>query len=176
MKQPMACDTERTEGCLSLFPPAVCLRFAQTDSLRSTCFTDSSNATLIRLVYSTGSRECGSVILSIVILSINRPAARPSERKPARHPYVRKFDDLDPRIIDALLELGPEVTGDGSSSVPIAELTAGLILDEEGRTGSGLLIAAKGQEITAPLLLKLKTFAAKQHVPNELLVCPAKRP
>jgi hypothetical protein len=36
--------------------------------------------------------------------------------------------------------------------------------------------AAKGQVITAPLLLKLKTFAAKQHIPNELLVCPAKQP
>jgi hypothetical protein len=88
----------------------------------------------------------------------------------------RKFDNLDPRIIDALLELEPEVAGEGSYSVPIAELTAGLILDEEVRTGSGLLIAAKGQEITAPLLLKLKTFAAKQHIPNELVVCPAKRP
>lgn len=65
---------------------------------------------------------------------------------------------------------------DGSSSVPIAELTAGLILDEEVRTGSGLLIAAKGQEITVPLLLKLKTFAAKQHIPNDVVVCPAKQP
>jgi CheY-like chemotaxis protein len=88
----------------------------------------------------------------------------------------RRFEDLDLRIIDALVELEPETAGEGASSVPIAELTAGLILDEEVRTGSGLLIAAKGQEITTPLLLKLKTFAAKQHIPNALLVCPAKQP
>jgi len=88
----------------------------------------------------------------------------------------RRFDDLDLRIVDALVELEPETAGDGSSSVPIAELTAGLILDEEVRTRSGLLIAAKGQEITAPLLLKLKTFAAKQHIANEFVVCPAKQP
>jgi CheY-like chemotaxis protein len=88
----------------------------------------------------------------------------------------RRFEDLDLRIIDALVELEPETAGEGASSVPIAELTAGLILDEEVRTGSGLLIAAKGQEITTPLLLKLKTFAAKQHIPNALLACPAKQP
>ncbi len=82
----MACDTERTEGCLSLFPPAVCLRFAQIDSLRSTCFTDWSNPTLIHLVYSTGSRECGSVILSIVILSIDRPAPAIPRRAPRSLP------------------------------------------------------------------------------------------
>ena len=87
----------------------------------------------------------------------------------------RKFDDLDPRIIDALVELEPEVAGDGSSSMPITELTAGLVLDEEVKTGTGLLVAAKGQEITAPLLLKLKTFAAKQHIPNEVVVCAAKQ-
>jgi hypothetical protein len=87
----------------------------------------------------------------------------------------RRFEDLDLRIVDALVELEPETAGDGASSVPIAELTAGLILDEEVRTSSGFLIAAKGQEITAPLLLKLKTFAAKRHIPNEVVACPAKQ-
>jgi CheY-like chemotaxis protein len=87
----------------------------------------------------------------------------------------RRFEDLDPRIVDALVELEPEVAGGGSSSMPITELTAGLILDEEVRTGAGVLVAAKGQEITAPLLLKLKTFAAKQHIPDEVVVCAAKQ-
>jgi len=87
----------------------------------------------------------------------------------------RRFEDLDLRIVDALVELEPEVAGGGASSMPITELTAGLILDEEVRTGTGVLVAAKGQEITAPLLLKLKTFAAKQHIPNEVVVCAAKQ-
>jgi len=87
----------------------------------------------------------------------------------------RRFEDLDLRIVDALVELEPETAGDGAFSVPVAELTAGVILDAEVRTGTGLLVAAKGQEITAPLLLKLKTFAAKQRIPNEVVVCPAKQ-
>ena len=82
----------------------------------------------------------------------------------------RRFEDLDLQIIDALVELEPETAGDDASSVPISELTAGVILDAQVRTGTGLLVAAKGQEITAPLLLKLKTFAAKQHIPNEVVV------
>ena len=86
----------------------------------------------------------------------------------------RRFDDLDPRIIDALLELEPQVPGEGSSSVPIANLAAGLILDQEVRTTTGLLIAAKGQEITAPLLLKFRAFAAKQYIADEVVVCPSK--
>jgi len=87
----------------------------------------------------------------------------------------RRFEDLDPRIIDALLELEPEVPGEGSSMIPVNELAAGLILDQELRTGTGFLIAAKGQEITAPLLLKLKIFAAKQYIPSEVFVSPAKQ-
>jgi response regulator RpfG family c-di-GMP phosphodiesterase len=96
-------------------------------------------------------------------------------RVEAAHSLQRRSDDLDPRIIDALVELEPEVAGEASFSVPIAELTAGLILEQEVRTNAGLLIAAKGQEITAPLLLKLKTFAAKQYIPNEVVACPAKQ-
>jgi len=88
----------------------------------------------------------------------------------------RQFEDLDSRIVDALLELEPEVAGADSSIVAIPELTTGLILEEEVRTGAGLLVAAQGQEVTVPLLLKLKTFAATQRIPNEVLVCPAKRP
>jgi ActR/RegA family two-component response regulator len=87
----------------------------------------------------------------------------------------RRFDDLDARIVDALVELEPEKAGEDSSSVPIAQLAGGMILEQEVRTDKGLLIAAKGQEITAPLLLKLKTFAAKQYIPNEVVVSPAKR-
>ena len=86
----------------------------------------------------------------------------------------RRFDDLDARIVDALVELEPEKVGEGSSSVPIAQLGGGMILEQEVRTVKGLLIAAQGQEITTPLLLKLKTFAAKEYIPNEVLVSPAK--
>jgi len=88
----------------------------------------------------------------------------------------RRFEYIDSRILDALVELEPETADESASSVPIAGLNAGLILDQEVRTSAGLLVAAKGQEITAPLLVKLKTFAAKQHIPNELLVRPAKQP
>jgi FixJ family two-component response regulator len=88
----------------------------------------------------------------------------------------RRFNDLDARIVDALVELEPEKAGEGASNVPIANLTAGLILEQEVRTEKGLLIAARGQEITTPLLLKLKTFAAKQYIPNEVVVSPAKHP
>ena len=56
------------------------------------------------------------------------------------------------------MDLEPEVAGEGTRALGIADLHAGMVLQHEVRTMEGVLIAAKGQEVTAPLLIKLKSF------------------
>jgi hypothetical protein len=84
-----------------------------------------------------------------------------ASRLDAAHFLSMKFADLDSKIVEAMIELQPESAGKDSRSIPIAELAAGMILEGEVRSKAGILIAAKGQEITSPLLLKLKSFFAK---------------
>jgi len=43
-----------------------------------------------------------------------------------------------------------------SKVVEILDLTPGMILEEEIRSSSGLLLAGKGQEVTYPLMVRLK--------------------
>ncbi len=95
-------------------------------------------------------------------------------RSDAAHQLKQRFADLDSRIIDALMELEPEVAGDGASKAHITKLIVGMVLDQEVRTEAGVLIAAKGQEVTTPLFLKLKNFAARKYIPNEVVVVQAK--
>jgi hypothetical protein len=66
--------------------------------------------------------------------------------------------------------LQPEVTGKDAHTVPIARIIQGMILDQEVRTSKGLLVAAKGQEVTAPLKLKLKSFLGKGAIADAVIV------
>ena len=76
----------------------------------------------------------------------------------------RQHRGLDPRIFQALVELEPEAGDKQVRGVPIAEILPGMIVEQEIRTGAGVLVVAKGQEVTSPLLLKLKNFHAAQAI------------
>jgi hypothetical protein len=97
-------------------------------------------------------------------------------RVDAAHYLTKTCEGLDMKIIEAMVELEPEVVGNGARTLPIAELAHGMILEQEVRTEKGLLVAAKGQEVTSPLLLKLKSFLGKGAIPNEVVVSQPKVP
>ncbi|HMD84097.1 MAG TPA: HD domain-containing phosphohydrolase [Terriglobia bacterium] len=94
---------------------------------------------------------------------------RGHSRVEAAH-YLKTCEGLDKRIIEAMVELEPEIAGNGARILPITELVNGVVLEQDVRTEKGLLVAAKGQEITSPLLLKLKSFLGKGAIPNEVVV------
>ena len=95
-------------------------------------------------------------------------------RLDAAHFLTRKFADVDMKIVEAMIELEPEVAGQGAQTLPITNLSTGMILEQEVRTRTGTLIAAKGQEVTSPLLLKLKSFSTKGSIDGQVVACPAK--
>jgi response regulator RpfG family c-di-GMP phosphodiesterase len=77
-------------------------------------------------------------------------------RTEAAHQLSRQSEKLDPRIFEALVELGPEVADTLVCELPVAELSAGMIIEQEIRNRAGSLLVANRQEVTLPLLLKLK--------------------
>jgi len=59
-------------------------------------------------------------------------------------------------------------------TVRISELAVGMVLQEEVRTDAGLLIAIRGQEITAALIVCLSNFQKQKAIPDKVLVeCPS---
>lgn len=80
---------------------------------------------------------------------------------------------LDPRIFQALVELEPETADKDVRTVTIEEILPGMIVEQEIRTGAGVLVVAKGQEVTSPLILKLKNFYAAQAIEGTVQVSSA---
>ncbi len=93
-------------------------------------------------------------------------------RTEAAHFLSRRFGDLDPKIIEALMELEPEVAGVGTREMGIGDLRTGWVLQSEVRSKDGLLIAAKGQEVTMPLLVKLQSFWKKGVISDAVSASP----
>jgi response regulator RpfG family c-di-GMP phosphodiesterase len=79
----------------------------------------------------------------------------------ALHRLSRQHRDLDPRVLQALVEFEPDAEEIEVCPYAIDDLAPGMVLHEEVRTSSGSLIVSKGQETTVPLLLKLKNLHAK---------------
>jgi response regulator RpfG family c-di-GMP phosphodiesterase len=77
---------------------------------------------------------------------------------------------FDPRLVDALADLEPVGATMEIRAVPIGKLTSGMVLQQEVRTHSGLLVVAKGQEVTYPLLIKLANFAQRHAIDERLMV------
>lgn len=77
---------------------------------------------------------------------------------------------FDPRLVDALADLEPVGATMEIRTVPIAKLSSGMVLQQEVRTRSGLLVVAKGQEVTYPLLIKLANFAQRHAIDERLMV------
>jgi len=74
----------------------------------------------------------------------------------------RQRRGLDPRIFEALVELEPETADKHMRELPIKEIVPGMIVEQDIRSITGLLVVAKGQEVTPALIVKLKnSFAAK---------------
>ncbi|HUJ95000.1 MAG TPA: HD domain-containing phosphohydrolase [Terriglobales bacterium] len=87
---------------------------------------------------------------------------------------ARQRRDLDSRIFYALVELDPERDDAEVRTCTVEQLAAGMILDEDVYAKDGSLIVARGQEVTVPLTLKLKTFHDKDAIKTTIRVTISK--
>jgi len=83
---------------------------------------------------------------------------------------LRRNRQLDASIVGALATLRPLSCEKTPKAVPISALAAGMILQEEIRTKTGLLLVGKGQEVTYPLLVRLRNHHARKAIADKVLV------
>jgi CheY-like chemotaxis protein len=76
---------------------------------------------------------------------------------------------FEPELVDALADMKAEKTKMELRKVPISTLTTGMILQQDVRTRFGLLVVAKGQEVSHPLLARLQNFSRARLIDHEIL-------
>jgi ActR/RegA family two-component response regulator len=82
---------------------------------------------------------------------------------------LRYRADFDGELVDALADLKPEESKTELRKVHISTLTIGMILQQNIRNHAGVLVVAKGQEVTLPLLVRLEHFSHSRLIDNEVL-------
>jgi HD domain len=83
---------------------------------------------------------------------------------------LRADKQLDQRIVETLSTLKPLSCEDAPRAMHILDLTAGMVLQEEIRTKVGVLLVAKGQEVSYPLLVRLRNYYQRRAIPEKVLV------
>ena len=121
-----------------------------------------------------GSREMAEMRLGAeflqAILAFDTLLRRGNSRTEAAIKITRQHPDLDQRIFMALVEVEPEDSKKERRTCRIEELAAGMIIDEEIRTDTGLLVVARYQEVSPFLILKLKNYHQKGAIIGDILV------
>ena len=97
--------------------------------------------------------------------SLNRLLSRPQE-----------FARL---VVDALGDLEPEIQGMEARKLILSDLECDMVLQEDVRTGSGMLLVAKGTRVSHALLARLRNFLRREPISRTVLVhvpCQRMRP
>ncbi|RMG44440.1 MAG: response regulator [Acidobacteria bacterium] len=90
---------------------------------------------------------------------------------------LRRRGDFDEKLLEAFEKVEIASIGHVVRTVPLSELRIGMILDQEVKAKNGLLLVAKGQEVTQPLLERLRSFARGVGVVEPMRVlAPAPQP
>jgi response regulator RpfG family c-di-GMP phosphodiesterase len=111
----------------------------------------------------------GAAILRL-ILAYERLIHKGTSRTEAANTLSRQNKNFSPDFFQALITLDPNAEEGETRKCRIEDLVPGMILQQEVGDTDGVLLASKGQEITSPLLLKLKNFHARQAVARDVSV------
>lgn len=112
--------------------------------------------------------QTGAVILHLAIAFDELKGQGRSDLQAVAELLARP--EFDARIVETLATLPPINAGMDTQRVEIGSLEPGMVLDQELRTSSGLLLAGKGQEITYPLAVRIKNLRHRQVPPEKVSV------
>ncbi len=93
-----------------------------------------------------------------------------SSRTEAAHNLAKQNKQFSPAFFSALVSLDPNAEETEIRKCRIETLSAGMIVQEEVRTVEGSLLVSKGQEVTPPLIVRLKNFHARRMIAAEVTV------
>jgi CheY-like chemotaxis protein len=111
----------------------------------------------------------GAQILRVALAYDQRLSAGNSHDDAMRR-LSERGDELDRVIVDALADIEVEPVHLQVKACRICDLDCDMILQADVRTNSGLLIVARGQQITYPLLVRLRNFSERKSIGPSVMV------
>ena len=116
-----------------------------------------------------GSGQVGAQILRVASNSMRAcaPASRPPTRFRVCGCGLRIYDPL---LVDALSDVAIPQVAYVPRRVTMHDLRSGMVLDQDVRNESGLLLIARGHEVTLPLLIRLKSLVTTGAIAGQLRV------
>jgi CheY-like chemotaxis protein len=117
----------------------------------------------------SGDLRLGAEILRLT-LAYEKLIRQGTSRIEAAHHLARQNKGFSPAFFEALVGLDPNAEESEVRTCRIEELVRGMVIQQEVRTFEGTLLVSKGQEVTAPLRLKLINYHARQTIPPQVTV------
>lgn len=111
----------------------------------------------------------GAEILRLT-LAYERLIHKGTSRNEAVHALSMQNKGFSPEFFEALVALDPNAEEGEVRKCRIELLSPGMIVQNEVRGVDGALIVSKGQEVTAPLIVKLKNSRARTLIAGEVMV------
>jgi hypothetical protein len=119
--------------------------------------------------FETADMRRGAGILRL-ILAYEKLIHKGVSRNEAAHTLALQNKNFSPEFFRALVELDPNAEEGKIQKCRIELLSPGMIVQQEIRTNEGVLLISKGQEVTAPLILKLKNLHARRVIVADITV------
>jgi ActR/RegA family two-component response regulator len=111
----------------------------------------------------------GAKMLKLAVAVDNLTLKGLSEEKAIAKLHDRRAE-FGPEMLAALASIKPEGATMELRKLPLAKVRAGMFLQQEIRTKAGMLVVAKGQEVTHTLLIKLENFSLAGTIDKEVMV------
>jgi FixJ family two-component response regulator len=111
----------------------------------------------------------GAEILRLT-LAYEQLIQKGSSRTEAAHRLSSQNKSFSPAFFEALVTLDPNAESGEIRKCRLDQLLPGMIIQEEIRTSDGVLLVAKGQGVTAPLIAKVKNFHTRRVITGDVTV------
>jgi len=111
----------------------------------------------------------GAEILRLT-LAYEKLIHKGTTRTEAVHILSRQNKAFSPDFFSALVTLDPNAEEGEIRKCRIEDLVPGMVIQQEVRTPDGVLLVSKGQEVTSPLVVKLKNFYEKRAITRDVTV------
>ena len=113
--------------------------------------------------------ELGAHLLKIAV-DFDQLLLHGTSAKEALGKLQNQPDEYHPAGVDTLETLSTENVPFITREISIREMSTGMILDEDMRLSNGMLMVARNQEITYPLLVRIRNFHEKSPVLGKIRV------
>jgi hypothetical protein len=105
-----------------------------------------------------------------VCLDFDQLVVRGHSTESAWHWLSSRSGEYNPQVLAPLEDFRFSSVTYRSTVMSLARLEAGMVIDEDIRTNSGLLLVARGHETTAAMLVRLRNFRQSSAIPQTVRV------